>query len=149
MGWKDWQDKTISGYSWHKQTDALLVQGEQTVTQGYKTGVMAQKGKSRVVCDREGGKKKKKRLFVWDRLRRLTRQVKSKSGSKMRKVEVATQKGRVKIHLDWKWGERGENTTRRKSETFLQASNDNPRRHTWGPDVWGVRRLVNMVGAPP
>lgn len=67
---------------------------------------------------------------VWHRLRHLTRQVKSKRGSKIRKVEVATQKGWLKIHLDWKWGARREKHD--VGEKHLQASDDNRLWHMWG-----------------
>lgn len=65
---------------------------------------------------------KKNRIFVWDILRRLTRQVKSKRGSKMQKVEVATQTGQVKIQQAQNWAEK---IWHERKARHLQASNNN------------------------
>lgn len=75
------------------------------------------KHKSRVVCNREG-KKTERDSDAW--------QVKSRGrgGSKMRKVEVASQKGWVKIRLDRNWGEQRK-TWRARKVRHLQASSDN------------------------
>lgn len=131
MGWKEWQGKRKRRKIVKEAGRCFAGPRWQTVTQGYKTEITAQKVKSRVVCDRDGRKNTHTHTHsVWHRLRHLTRQVKSKRGSKIRKVEVATQKGWLKIHLDWKWGARREKHD--VGEKHLQASDDNRLWHMWG-----------------
>lgn len=99
-------------------------------------------GKSRAVCDRG-----EKTASLCETLRHLTSQVKRKRRSKMRKVEVATQKGRVKIHLDSNWREQRKTWCERKAR-HLQASNHNSC-DTAEARCTGTGGIVNMVRGPP